>query len=228
MDCDDCRVEALEWSHNAYYQRVILRQLPRRSVRVLDVGCGAGSLAARLAERFAHVDAIDSSPVMIDAARRRTPPNVNCVLGDVMTEPFRSEQYDAIVSLTVLHHLPIREALMRLAEALRPGGVLVAVALPRTDLPRELPVELLAAVAHRGLGLGFAVARKVSGASWYSFEETDSVMPKNLEPALSTHQVRAAVRETLPGSRVRRLVFWRYLIRWQRPGVTESARRSGL
>ena len=46
---------SVEWNHNAYYQGAILRRLPRRSGRVLDVGCGADSLAARLADRFDHV-----------------------------------------------------------------------------------------------------------------------------------------------------------------------------
>ena len=39
----------LDWNHNAYYHRLLLGQLPQRCHRVLDVGCGAGSFAARLA-----------------------------------------------------------------------------------------------------------------------------------------------------------------------------------
>ena len=39
----------LDWYHNAYYHRLLLGQLPQRCHRVLDVGCGAGTFAARSA-----------------------------------------------------------------------------------------------------------------------------------------------------------------------------------
>src|SRR6266536_1888861 len=133
----------LDWDHNAYYHRLLMRQLPRPCMRVLDVGCGAGAFAAELASRAGHVDALDRSPAMIEAARQMTPANVTCILGDVMRDPLPAEPYDAIVSVSALH---------RLSLALRPGGVLAAVALPRHDLPRELPAELLAAAGHRVFG----------------------------------------------------------------------------
>lgn len=87
---------------------------------------------------------------MIEAARRVVPANVNCIVGDVMRDPLPADRYDAIVSVTALHHLPLDDALRRLSGALWPGGVLAAVALPRCDLPRELPAEVLAAAGHWG------------------------------------------------------------------------------
>ena len=39
----------LSWDPNAYYQRLLLRHVPAGTRRVLDVGCGAGALAVRLA-----------------------------------------------------------------------------------------------------------------------------------------------------------------------------------
>lgn len=63
----------LDWDHNAYYHRLLMRQLPAPCSRVLDVGCGAGAFAAELATRAGHVDALDRSPEMIEAARQITP-----------------------------------------------------------------------------------------------------------------------------------------------------------
>nr|WP_243841642.1 methyltransferase [Mycobacterium sp. DL592] len=37
----------------------MLDELPPRCGRVLDVGCGAGALAAKAAKRADHVDALD-------------------------------------------------------------------------------------------------------------------------------------------------------------------------
>src|SRR5258708_19653458 len=48
-------------------------------------------------------------------------------------------------------------------------------------------------------------------------------MPKVLDPLLTTPQVRQHAAATLPGARVRRLVFWRYLLIWHRPIDTHSA-----
>jgi ubiquinone/menaquinone biosynthesis C-methylase UbiE len=67
----------LDWDHNAYYHRLLLRQLPPRCRRVLDAGCGAGAFAAQLAQRCEQVDALDRSAEMIEegsAARPATSP----------------------------------------------------------------------------------------------------------------------------------------------------------
>jgi SAM-dependent methyltransferase len=213
----------LDWDHNAYYHRLLLRQLPNPCTRVLDVGCGAGAFAAELAKRAEHVDALDRSPVMIEAARQMTPANVTCILGDVMRGPLPAEHYDAIVSVTALHHLPLDDALRRLSRALRPGGVLAAVALPRHDLARELPAELLAATGHRVLGVAFAVLRASGHGGWYRLGPSHATMPKVLDPLLTTRQVRQHATATLPGAQVRRLIFWRYLLLWKRPIQTHTA-----
>ncbi|WP_231994090.1 bifunctional 2-polyprenyl-6-hydroxyphenol methylase/3-demethylubiquinol 3-O-methyltransferase UbiG [Mycobacterium sp. 852002-50816_SCH5313054-b] len=208
----------MAWDHNAYYQRILLRQLPRRCGRVLDVGCGAGAFATRLAGRADHVDAIDKSAAMIEAARRRAPDNVTCAHADVMAAPLPAAHYDAIVSITALHQVPLADALRQLAPGLRPGGVLAAVVLPRADLPREAPAEIVAAVGNPALGAVFAALRAAGRGDWYRLDAVNDAMPKVFEPPLTTRQAREIAAATLPGARVRRLLFWRYLLLWRRPG----------
>ena len=217
MGCPLLRASRLAWDHNAYYQRVLLRQLPRRCGRVLDVGCGAGAFAARLAGRADHVDAIDKSAAMIEAARRRAPANVACALTDLLEAPLPAAHYDAIVSITALHHVRLADALAQLAPALRPGGVLAAVVLPRADLPLEAPTETVAAVANRVLGAVFAALRAAGRGDWYGLDPVNDAMPKVFDPPLTTRQAREIAAATLPGVRVRRLLFWRYLLLWRRP-----------
>jgi SAM-dependent methyltransferase len=211
------RVVALAWDHNAYYHRLILQHLPRPCGQVLDVGCGAGQLAAKLAVRADHVDAFDRSPVMIELARRVVPSNVTCTLADVIDEPLPESSYDAIVSVSAFHHMQLDQLLPRLATALRPGGVLAAVALPRTDLLREWPAELTGAVGHRLLGLAFATLRAADHGGWHPIPHSHAVMPVVLDPPLTTRDVRKHALALLPGATVRRLIFWRYFLLWHKP-----------
>lgn len=212
----------LDWDHNAYYHRLLLRQMPRRCGRVLDVGCGAGAFAAQLAKRSEQVDALDRCAEMIAEAKRRTPGNVNCVLADVLADPLPGRDYDAIFSISALHHMPLRYSLPVLAAALRPGGVLTAIALPRPDLTRELHVEIVAAAGHRLLGAMFLAKRLLGSNNGFAKDPTRSTMPVVMDPPLTTREVANQAAEVLPGARVRRLLFWRYLLIWQKPIAPDS------
>ena len=207
----------LDWDHNAYYHRLLLRQLPPRCRRVLDAGCGAGAFAAQLARGSEQVDALDRCAEMIGEARRRTPGNVNCVLADVLADPLPGKDYDAIFSISALHHMPLQDALPVLAAGLRPGGVLAAVALPRPDVPRELPVEMAAAVGHRLLGAMFLTARLLGSNGGFAKDPACTSMPVVMDPPLTTREVARQATAVLPGVRVRRLLFWRYLLTWRKP-----------
>ncbi|WP_215543049.1 class I SAM-dependent methyltransferase [Amycolatopsis sp. CA-230715] len=212
-------MSSFEWSHNDFYHRLLLRHLPRGCERVLDVGCGAGRFAAELAGRVGHVDAIDRSPGMIDAAKAVAPANVTCILDDFLEHEFPERSYDAIFSVTAIHHMPLEYTLSRMATLLRPGGVLAAIALPKSDLPRELPVELVAAAGQRVFGLAFAAARAAGGGGWHEREPEHDEMPVVLDPTLTTRAVQETATRVLPGARVRRLVFWRYLLTWRKTGA---------
>jgi ubiquinone/menaquinone biosynthesis C-methylase UbiE len=209
----------LDWDHNAYYHGELLKHLPSSCDRVLDVGCGAGALAVALAGRVHHVDALDRSPAMLDEARRVAPANVTCVLADVLRDPLPEARYDAIVSMSALHHMQLEQVLPRLDRALRPGGVLVAAALPRRDLPREIPAEICAGIGHRLYGAAFAVRRASGRRRWYAKEAGHDAMPMVMSPALTTRQVRQRAARLLPGAQVRRLIFWRYLLLWHKPAA---------
>lgn len=93
-----------------------------------------------------------------------------------------------------------------MAAALRPGGVLAAVALPRVELPRELAIELVAVPAHNLVAL----------TRCHRHEATHDQMPV-ADPQLPVREVRRRAAAVLPGVRVRRLLFWRYLLVWTKP-----------
>jgi trans-aconitate methyltransferase len=101
----------------------LLKPLPGE--RILDVGCGTGQLAAKIAESGAEVTGIDSSPEMIGQARQNHP-KLRFVLGDVAEMKFESE-FDAIFSNAALHWmLNADRVAAAMNRALHAGGRLVA------------------------------------------------------------------------------------------------------
>jgi trans-aconitate methyltransferase len=102
---------------------------------VVDLGCGPGSLAARLAERLPHAEVVaaDMDPLLLELARTHhadAARYVDAVIGeDGWTEALALDRpLDAAVSTTALHYLPedtLRRTYTQLATLLRPGGVLV-------------------------------------------------------------------------------------------------------
>jgi len=196
----------LAWDNNTYYQPRLLRALPRHCERVLDVGCGKGVFATKLAQRARQVDALDVSPEMIEQARKLVPGNVTCRLGDVNEIPLPEAGYDAITSISALHHLSLPDVLPKLAAALRPGGVLIAIAHHRNEWPRDLlpfGLGLLTVYGRRAVLLAVPSARR------YRRAHDESGMPIR-EPELTVREVRDQVRQALPEARVRRLLQWRH------------------
>ncbi|MER5525744.1 class I SAM-dependent methyltransferase [Streptomyces sp. NPDC002677] len=102
---------------------------------LLDLGCGPGSLAARLARRLpdAEIVAVDMDPLLLELARTHhagAARYVDTVIGDDgWTDALGLDRpLDAAVSTTALHYLPepaLLRTYRRLAALLRPGGALV-------------------------------------------------------------------------------------------------------
>ncbi|MFJ7150569.1 class I SAM-dependent methyltransferase [Streptomyces sp. NPDC100445] len=102
---------------------------------LLDLGCGPGSLAARLAGRMpdAEIVAVDMDPVLLELGRTHhadAARYVDAVIGDHdWAEVLGLDRpLDAAVSTTALHYLAepsLLHTYRRLAGLLRPGGVLI-------------------------------------------------------------------------------------------------------
>jgi ubiquinone/menaquinone biosynthesis C-methylase UbiE len=127
------RVEVTYWNHNVHYQPVILKAVPAGCGAALEVGCGDGLLARRLAERCAEVTAIDRDPRMIALARSMAqaagPGRVAFVEADFLACPLAAASFDFACANTALHHMDVGAALTAMARAPRPGGRLAVVGL---------------------------------------------------------------------------------------------------
>ena len=91
---------------------------------VLDVGCGTGVLAARLASMGYAVAGVDLSPAMLAKARNRGVSQVYAALSTAL--PFEDGAFDLAITVATLHHLETPERVGRtiaeMARVIRPGG----------------------------------------------------------------------------------------------------------
>jgi SAM-dependent methyltransferase len=98
--------------------------------RVLDVGCGTGSLTFTLPQvaEVSEVAAIDYSPVFVEEARERNKdPRITITQGDACAIPFPDDRFDRALALLVLHFVPqAGKAITEMCRVVRPGGMIAA------------------------------------------------------------------------------------------------------
>jgi ubiquinone/menaquinone biosynthesis C-methylase UbiE len=93
--------------------------------RALDVACGTGRHAARLAAAGHATVGIDATPAMLDLARKRAP-GADFRLGDFTALPVDDGTFDlAICALALAHLRDPAPAIAEIARAVRPGGRVV-------------------------------------------------------------------------------------------------------
>ena len=115
---------------------IVTGNLPRVS-KVLDLGCGTGMLLSELARRSGFVVGIDSSPEMLELARKRS--SAALVLTDADHLPFADLSFDAVVSVTLLQNMPDPAATVReVARVTKPRGIVIMTTLKHKHSLGEL------------------------------------------------------------------------------------------
>jgi demethylmenaquinone methyltransferase/2-methoxy-6-polyprenyl-1,4-benzoquinol methylase len=118
----------------------------RRGARVLDIGCGTGASARRLAQRVGpsgRVVGVDVSERMLEIARQRRPLRVGTVRfirANALTLPFPDEAFDYVTSAFVTRNVMMQldELLAELRRVLVPGGALCFLDMTRPPRNRWL------------------------------------------------------------------------------------------
>ena len=131
--------------------------------KILDLGCGDGVLTSQIKSHCSHIDGLDASPNLIQAAKQ--------AYGEVEGLSFRvqdcrylekesvlqDESYDKVFSNAALHWI-LRDASTRMSVlraayyALKPGGAF-AFEMGGKGNVSEVHAALLAALMYRGLGI---------------------------------------------------------------------------
>jgi 2-polyprenyl-3-methyl-5-hydroxy-6-metoxy-1,4-benzoquinol methylase len=196
------RINALSGSARSFWP-AIRRLAP---VRVLDLACGGGDVAVRLAARAkregvsAEFAGCDVSPTALGIATRRA------ASAGVAVEFFRRDLfadgpppgYDVLTCSLFLHHLDEDQAVTLLRQMSEAAGRLVMV----NDLRRS--------------GVGLMLARVVTRLVTRSpVVRVDG--PQSVEAAFTLPEVQALVgRAGLRGAGIRRVWPCRFLLTWHR------------
>ena len=98
--------------------------------RVLDLACGPGIVAERVAPNVGQVVGIDVTPEMISLAHARVvkarQPNVHFGVGRAEDLPFEENEFDRVITRLSFHHFPdVRVVLAQVRRVLHSGGRLI-------------------------------------------------------------------------------------------------------
>ncbi|UBF27984.1 methyltransferase domain-containing protein [Kovacikia minuta CCNUW1] len=119
--------------HHAYLITPLLEFLPQQTatssqkLRVLDLGCGNGSLTRRIAQQGYEVVGVEDSASGVQCAQQHAP-ECHFIHASIYHLPFADleGQFDIVVGAEVIEHLIYPRELVRSAQrCLKPGGRLI-------------------------------------------------------------------------------------------------------
>ncbi len=197
------RYDLMVWFIDTFLFRGQLRELRQRTAnlariqpgeKVLDVGCGTGTLAIEVQSRVGRagrVAGVDPGQEQIararsKAARRNLP--IDFQIGVIEHLAFPDQTFDVVLSTLMMHHLPDslkRQGLAEIARVLKPGGRLVIA-----DFKRKKERQGQAARFHAGGSSMQDLAALVSDAG-FEHLETEEMRPPRFSAFPGAGIVRA-------------------------------------
>jgi SAM-dependent methyltransferase len=175
-------------SENEKLERIVQTALQcNEPVYILEAGCGSTSHIQLPANT--HVTGIDISERQL----ARNSSLSEAVHGDLQTHRWPADSFDLVLCWDVLEHLPNpREAIARMTESLRPGGLLV-IALPNLYSLKGLITRFTPWWFHKAF-YRYVVGDKRSSEEWDQFP---TFLRHECSPASILKQGRTARLEVL-------------------------------
>ncbi len=191
-------------THNTAYFGWVAKQTASCS-RILDVGCGDGTLVRFLSRPGCVVTGIDpSADCIVRSQSGADDPRVRFKVSSFEMYEAEDGSFDGIVFVASLHHMDMESALTKAKRLLSPGGVLAVVGLAApstavdrlTDACRVIPAAL-GTVLHR-----------------MRTEESLGIPVSYAVPPMA--EVRRLAGVLLPGTKICCGLYWRYLLNWRK------------
>jgi len=107
---------------------IVIRELiGRKSIRVLEIGCGTGVFTDYFCKEGFDLCGIDISVDLVKKLKSKCYNNarLNLCAADVENLPFPSNSFDAVVGICVLHHLNVEPALREIRRVVKTDGIIL-------------------------------------------------------------------------------------------------------
>jgi 2-polyprenyl-3-methyl-5-hydroxy-6-metoxy-1,4-benzoquinol methylase len=191
------------WNHNTAYHPWLVAIAAEHHGDVLDVGCGDGLLAQRLAPVSRSVTGIDPDAAAISRAADRLASHRDVTISQGDFEGYHpgAHRFDLITFVASLHHMDLRASLVKARELLTPTGEIAVVGCSANKAMRDWVWSIMCLPAAR------------IGSLLHS--ETRNIGVVVTEPKDGLDDIRRTVADVLPGASVRRALYYRYLLRWK-------------
>lgn len=198
------RIPEFQW----YRGRIRNFLAPEPGDRVIDVGCGSGYHACRIAGEFpeAQVIGLDRPAMLVEARRRAstTDVTVDWLPAEAQALPLPEGTVDGCLMERVLKYLPDPEvAVAEVARVLRPGGRLGAFELDYAstmlggapDIADQVAEVLGSSVAQQRMGRQLPELLRDAGLVDVAFQPIAFHTPWNVHEVIVRDAVRGAVRD---------------------------------
>lgn len=206
------RLSGMHGGGDDRYDEFLCKLVPGHARTVLDVGCGFGRLAAKLAAPNRSVTGVDLSPEMVARARRLEDLAGGLVFrcGNFLEMELPQSGFDCVISAAALHHMPVEAAVERMIQLLRPGGTLVIHDLRSGSGVLDRACSAVAGIVN-------CVERFIREGRFFEERALREAWARHgaRETYLSMSQVQALANRLLPSAAVYRHWFWKYSIVWR-------------
>jgi SAM-dependent methyltransferase len=193
------------------YDRMVVSLIPTNCRQVLELGCGNGRLTSAIAPRVGGVTAVDFSSEMLRIARERCAAdrNVSFLEADVLRLPAGLGPFDCVISVNLLHHLPVEQAAPDMKALVAPGGLLIVHDLRQSDgaIDRMLDAPRLAIKIAWRLG-------RVSRIRAYLRQRTAWAQHADDDVIANAGEIVRMRDRHFTGAVLRQHFLWRYTLLW--------------
>ena len=138
------RYDSTADSYDSRYENIqekkveAIKEYLKGSTRILDVGCGTGSLLEEVSSDKELAVGVDFSIEMLRRARERLG-DAKLILADADNLPFQDGTFDLVVSLTLLQNVPEPSKTIReMARVVETGGLILVTSLEKKHKPHEI------------------------------------------------------------------------------------------
>ena len=192
------------WNHNYAYNGWISKTVGKRN-KILDIGCGNGTLSMILRTPENHILGIDPSYSSIQKANdHNVYDNVKFVQTTFEDFDANGEKFDAIVFVASIHHMNMLNAIEKAKKLLERNGMLLIVGLAKPSSFIDWVVELIRVIPSRIIS---TIKQNIDSEALDIDVSYD--FPK-------MEEVRRICNDHLCGHTIRYGLHFRYLLSWEK------------